>query len=113
MPHLRIRALSDSAVKSLSVSLPSELAKILNTAEDNFTIEKVATTFYRQGDVLSEEQADPMVEFLWFDRGPEVRDRAAKKVTDMVRPLCRSEFIAVVFYDLPKESYYENGNSFK
>lgn len=110
MPHLRIRALSDSAVKDLSLSLPQELAKILNTPEDNFTIEKIATTFYRQGQVVTE--ADPMVEFLWFERGVEVRDAAAKKVTELVRPHTKSEFIAVVFVDLPKESYYENGVKF-
>jgi len=110
MPHLRIRALSDSAVKALSVSLPSELAKILNTPEDNFTVEKISTTFYRGGEVFAE--ADPMVEFLWFDRGLEVRDAAAKKVTDLVGLYTKSEFITVVFTDLPKDSYYEYGKHF-
>lgn len=112
MPHLRIRALSDSAVKDLSLSLPQELAKILNTPEDNFTVEKVATTFYRGGEVFADGQADPMVEFLWFERGVEVRDAAAKKVTELVQKHTKSEFIAVVFVDLPKESYYENGVKF-
>lgn len=112
MPHLRIRALSDSAVAALSVSLPSELAKILNTTEDNFTIEKITTTFYRGGEVVVEGQADPMIEFLWFDRGAEIRDTAAKKVTELVRPLTKSEYIAVVFQSLPKDNYYENGVPF-
>lgn len=110
MPHLRIRALSDAAVKDLSVSLPQELSKILNTSEDNFTVEKIATTFYRGGQVVTE--ADPMIEFLWFERGVEVRDAAAKKVTELVQKHTKSEFIAVVFVDLPKESYYENGVKF-
>jgi phenylpyruvate tautomerase PptA (4-oxalocrotonate tautomerase family) len=110
MPHLRIRALSDSAMKDLSLSLPQELAKILNTPEDNFTIEKIATTFYHQGQAVLE--ADPMIEFLWFERGVEVRDAAAQKVTELVRAHKKSEFITVVFVDLPKESYYENGVKF-
>lgn len=112
MPHLRFRALSESAVQELSVSLPPELAKILNTPEDNFTVEKIATTFYRQGRAILDAQADPMIEFLWFDRGAEVRDGAAKKVTELVRPHTKSEYIAVVFHSLSKDHYYENGTHF-
>lgn len=112
MPHLRIRALSESAVKDLSRTLPKELSKILNTSEDNFTVEKVATTFYRNGESVAEGQGDPMIEFLWFERGVDVRDAAAKKVTELVRPHTKSEYIAVVFFNLPKDQYYENGEKF-
>lgn len=112
MPHLRIRSLSEAAVKALSVTLPQELSKILNTPEDNFSIEKIATTFYRSGEAVSDEQTDPMVEFLWFDRGIEIRTAAAKKVTDLVKPHTRSEYIAVVFTDIAKDYYYENGKHF-
>ena len=112
MPHLRIRALSESAIKDLSVVLPKELAKVLNTPEDNFTVEKIATTFYRNGEVVADGQADPMVEFLWFERGAEVREAAAKKVTELVRAHTKSEYIAVVFVNIPKDNYYENGVSF-
>lgn len=112
MPHLRIRSLSESAMKDLSRSLPKELAAVLGTSEDNFTIEKVATTYYRQGEVLSESEADPMVEFLWFDRGDEARKVAAKKVTELVSAYTRSEYIAVVFVALPKNHYFENGEHF-
>lgn len=112
MPHLRIRSLSDAAVRDLSVSLPQELAKILSTPEDNFTVEKIATTFYRGGQALPDGQGDPMVEFLWFERGTEIRDAAAQKVTELVRPHTVSEYIAVVFTDLPKHHYYENGIKF-
>jgi phenylpyruvate tautomerase PptA (4-oxalocrotonate tautomerase family) len=112
MPHLRIRALKESAVQELSVSLPQELSKILNTAEDNFTIERIGTTFYRNGTVVAENEADPMLEFLWFDRGAEVRKLAAQKVTELIRPHTKSEYISVVFIDIPKENYFENGVSF-
>lgn len=112
MPHLRIRSLNETAVKALSVTLPRELSKILNTPEDNFTVEKIATTFYRQGTAITEEQGDPMIEFLWFERGAEVRDAAAKKVTGLVRGHTASEYIAVVFINIPKDNYFENGKSF-
>lgn len=108
MPHLRIRGLSDSAVKELSRSLPKELAKVLNTAEDNFTVEKIMTTFYQNGEAVKEELAEPMIEFLWFDRGLEVRKAAAKKVTELVQAHTQSKFIAVVFVSLPKDHYFEN-----
>lgn len=112
MPHLRIRALQESAVQELSITLPKELSQILNTPEDNFTVEKIATHFYRHGKALSDVEGDPMIEFLWFDRGPEVRASAAKKVTELVRAYTKSEYISVVFIDLPKENYFENGISF-
>lgn len=112
MPHLRIRSLSDAAVKSLSVTLPKELSKILNTPEDNFTVEKIATTYYRNGEAVSENQTDPMVEFLWFDRGSEARSAAAEKVTELVKQHSPSEYIAVVFIAIPKDHYFENGCHF-
>lgn len=112
MPHLRIRGLSNSSVAALSISLPPDLSKILNTPEDNFTVEKVETTFYRSGKAVAEDLVDPMVEFLWFERGAEVRDAAAKKVTELVRLHTKSEYIAVVFINLPKDCYYENGANF-
>lgn len=112
MPHLRLRSLSDEAVMALSISLPQELAKVLNTSEDHFTVEKVVTTFYRQGAAVPDGQGDPMVECQWFDRGVNVRDAAAKKVTELVKAYTKSEYIAVVFIDLPKDSYYENGVHF-
>lgn len=112
MPHLRIRALSETAVKALSVTLPQELSKVLNTPVDNFTVEKIATTFYRGGTEISDSEADPMVEFLWFERGPEAREAAAKKVTELVKPHTKSEYIAVVFTNIPKDNYFENGKHF-
>lgn len=112
MPHLRIRALNDSAIKALSMTLPKEMAKILNTPEDNFTVEKIPTTFYRKGEIMSEAQADPMIEIFWFDRGLDIRDEAAKKVTELVRQYSDSQYIAVVFVNCPKDNYYENGVHF-
>lgn len=112
MPHIRIRALSESAIKELSIFLPKELAKILHTPEDNFTVEKIATIFYRGGEVISDGQGDPMIDFLWFDRGTEIRDKAAQKITELVQQYTASKFIAVVFTNIEKDHYYENGMNF-
>lgn len=112
MPHIRIRAMTESQVKSLSQVLPQELSKLMNTPEDNFTVEKIPTVFYRAGAVVPDGEADPMIEIYWFDRGAEMKSAAAQKVTELVRGVSKSEYIAVVFFDLPKTNYFENGTHF-
>ena len=109
MPHIRIRAMSDSDVKHLSSKLPAELAKVLNTTADSFTVEKVATEFYFNGSVV---QGDPMIEVLWFDRGQELKMACATKITELARQHTTAEYLAVIFIDLAKNSYFENGQHF-
>ncbi|MES2800939.1 MAG: DUF1904 family protein [Bdellovibrionota bacterium] len=112
MPHIRIRAMHDSDVKKLSLVLPGELSLVMHTPEDNFTVEKIASVFYRAGEILPDGKGDPMVEIHWFDRGAEVKAAVAKKITEVVRNFSKSEYIAVVFFDLPKTNYFENGSHF-
>lgn len=109
MPHIRIRGLSESAVQKISQILPQTLAPAMETTEDNFSVERVTTVFYKDGRVT---EGDPMVEVHWFGRGQGVQDRCAQLITTALQPLTKSEFIAVVFIDLPKENYYENGQHF-
>lgn len=109
MPHIRIRALDESTVQKLSVELPPELAQILQTPIDNFSVEKIATEFYKNG---VRTEGDPMIEVFWFDRGQEMKNKCAKKITEMVQKHSKAGYIAVVFTALPKESYFENGEHF-
>lgn len=109
MPHIRIRAIPEVTVEKLSAELPRELALLMQTSIDNFTVEKVATHFYKDG---AKTEGDPMIEILWFDRGQEVKNQCAKKTTEIVRKHLNAEYIAVVFTALPKESYFENGEHF-
>lgn len=112
MPHIRIRAMTDSDIKTLSQVLPKELSLLMNTPEDNFTVEKIPTVFYRAGAIVPDGQSDPMIEIHWFDRGPEMKSTAAKKVTELVRGITKAEYITVLFFDLPKTNYFENGTHF-
>lgn len=112
MPHIRIRAMTDSDVNSLSRVLPKELSQIMNTPEENFTVEKINSTFYRDGVIVPDGMGDPMVEVHWFDRGAEMKSVTAKKITELVRRHSKSEYIAIVFFDLPKTDYFENGEHF-
>lgn len=109
MPHIRIRALDETAVASLSKSLAKTLAPMMNTSEDNLTFERLETKFFRDG-VATE--GDPMIEVAWFDRGQETKDACAMKITELVRPLTSSEYVAVVFTAIAKTDYYENGSHF-
>lgn len=109
MPHIRIRALNENTVKALSSELPKELALILNTPIDNFSVEKVHTEFYKDGIRVD---GDPMIEVFWFDRGQKVQDECAQKITELVAQHFKVDYISVVFTNLPKESYYENGKHF-
>jgi phenylpyruvate tautomerase PptA (4-oxalocrotonate tautomerase family) len=61
---------------------------------------------------VPEDQGDPMVEVHWFDRGSEMKAQVAKKLTQVVQKYSKSEYIAVVFFDLPKTNYFENGQHF-
>lgn len=62
--------------------------------------------------VVPDGGGDPMIEIHWFDRGQEMKATTAKKITEQVRGLTNSEYIAVVFFDLPKSDYFENGSHF-
>ena len=109
MPHIRIRSLNEAAVRNLSRELPQELASVMQTSVDNFSIELVATTFFKDGKRV---EGDPMIEVLWFERGQEIRDKSANIITELVRKQTPAEYISVVFSALAQESYYENGSHF-
>lgn len=109
MPHIRIRSLSETAVQNLSLELPKELSTLMQTTIDNFSVELVATKFFKVGQLA---EGDPMVEVLWFDRGQEIQNQSALKITEVVQKQTRAEYISVVFTALSKENYYENGQHF-
>lgn len=109
MPHIRIRAVKKDHVCQLSQSLAPELAQVMNTAEDNFTFEFIATEFFSQGQPSA---SYPFVEVLWFARSQEVQDASARIITAKVKALTGVEDVVVVFQVLEKSSYYENGQHF-
>ncbi len=109
MPHIRIRSLNEAAAKKLSQELPVALAPIMETTVDNFSVELVATTFFKDGVKVD---GDPMVEVLWFERAQAVKQVSAQKITELVRLQTNSEYVSVVFLALPKLDYFENGQPF-
>lgn len=109
MPHIRIRALTKEQVQTLSQTLAKELAPLMSTTEDNFSIERVETEFFANGKSV---EGDPTIEVAWFDRGQDVQDQSAKLITSKVSELSKSTSICIIFTALPKSAYYENGGHF-
>jgi hypothetical protein len=112
MPHIRFRAVKEDHVEKLSALLCKDLAKAMETSEDNFTFELVATQFFAQGKKV---ESYPFVEVLWFARSQEIQNLSAKIITEKVKAieaLAAYEDVIVVFQALPKTSYYENGEHF-
>lgn len=109
MPHIRLRGLSTENVIQLNVPLVKELSQIIGTPEEHFTFEHVQTNFFEQGKVT---KGYPYIEMLWFFRNQEIQDACAKIITSRVKGLIPDQDVAVVFTELSKTGYYENGKHF-
>ncbi len=110
MPHIRMRSMTEDHVAKLSHVLTKELAAAANTDEDNFTFELIGTKFFTQGKTT---KSFPFIEVLWFPRSQENKNACARIITDHIKELVgKEEDVVVVFTELTKESYYENGKHF-
>lgn len=109
MPHLHFKCISENHVKSLSQTLPKELATAMETSEDNFSFESVPHKFFSAGKVT---ESYPYVEVHWFERSQDCKIKSAKIITDQVRKLTSAEDVVVVYVPLAKNDYFENGKSF-
>jgi hypothetical protein len=110
MPHLRVRGLSFEILESVGDLLVESLAEMTNTPNSHFTLEFQAITYLAVGGA---SPAYPFFEILWFDRGEETKRKIAAFIDELVRPLIPvGQDVTVLFYDLDKSHYYENGEHF-
>lgn len=109
MPHLRFRSISKVTVQSLSLTLPPELAPLMQTSEDNFTFEWLEGQFYSHGQPTL---GDPFIEVWWFERSEVIREQAAQIITAKIKALLPDRDVVVVFLALAPSHYYENGVHF-
>lgn len=109
MPHIRLRGLSAENVQKLSQTLAAELAPILETTIDNFTLELVATQFFERGHA---HPGYPFCEVWWFERSEPHRQRCAEWLTQEIRKITNASDVAVVFFPIEKSNYFENGAQF-
>ena len=109
MPHLRFRAITKENVQSLTENLAEILAILTASPIDNFTFEHVPTTFFKSG---KEDRSFPFVEVLWFERPEATKQKVAEHLTTKIKQMTAAEDVVVVFFDLPKSNYFENGTHF-
>lgn len=109
MPHIRLRSMTHEQAQNLSQTAVPELARLVQSPEDHFTVELIATTHFRQGQLAT---AAPFVEVLWFARAQDLQNQAAELLTEKIRALTQAEDIVVVFHELKRNAYYENGQHF-
>ena len=110
MPHVRIRGVQKNQVMMISKELIDSLSELVSCPRDHFTLEHITSTFIVDG---TEDAGYPFIEMHWFDRGPEIQDKVATSLTQMIRRVTSDTTdIAVVFHKLIERDYYENGEHF-
>ncbi|MBY4678936.1 DUF1904 domain-containing protein [Marinobacterium arenosum] len=108
MPQIRLRGVDADKARQGSTELVDQLAKLLDTPRDYFTIEVVNSTFIADGEFSA---GYPFVEVLWFDRGLEAQDRCAELITRYLQQLGYAD-VDLWFTRLDGRNYYENGQHF-
>ncbi|WP_027308999.1 DUF1904 domain-containing protein [Caloramator sp. ALD01] len=109
MPHLRFKGVEKETVKTISKDLVDNLQEIIGCPRDYFVLEVVNSDFIFDGE---EVKMYPFIEVAWFDRGSEVQDKVAKKITEKVKDATGAETVDVVFVKYKENRYYENGEHF-
>ena len=110
MPHLRFRGIEREALMQLSGPLVEQLSALTGAPVAHFTIERVQTEFIISGEAVA---GYPFVELMWFDRGQEVQDAAARLITSAVKAqLGEAQDVAVVVLPLTRSGYYDNGQHY-
>ncbi|WP_055666953.1 DUF1904 domain-containing protein [Desnuesiella massiliensis] len=108
MPALKFKGIEVEKLRFASKELIDELEQLLQCPRSYFTLEVIQSIFVRDGELV---KGSPVVEVAWFDRGQETQDEAAKVITKHVNAMGYKE-VDVIFMNLEKNKYYENGEHF-
>lgn len=108
MPALKLKAIDAKKALTISKELIDELQELIQCPRDYFSIEVTQSKFIMDGKFVGGPQT---VDVLWFDRGQEVQDKAAKIITKHINSIGYKS-VDVVFHTLDKMKYYENGEHF-
>ena len=107
MPMLKFKGIPKEEILKKSTALTNELMEAIKCPRETLTIELLDTVFIADGkEVLS----PTIVEVFWFSRSQEVQDEVAKIITKYFRD--DRVFLDVIFFELERNSYYENGTHF-
>lgn len=108
MPHLNFKNIERNKVKQLCNDLTAQLAKVIECPEDWITFNHIDSQTFVQG-VENDEIVFVNVE--WFPRTQEVQDKVASIIHNGATGTGAKE-VVIIFHDLKKESYYEEGQHF-
>lgn len=108
MPALKFKAIGAEKIRVISKKLIDELQELFKCPRSYFSLEISQSIYIKDGDFVP---GSPVVEVAWFDRGQEVQDKAAKIITRYINSIGINE-VDVIFIELNKNSYYENGDHF-
>lgn len=108
MPALKFKGIEVEKLCFVSKKLVDELEELLQCPRSYFTLEVAQSIFVKDGELV---KGSPVVEVAWFDRGQETQDEAAKIITKYVNVMEYKE-VDVIFLNLEKSRYYENGEHF-
>jgi hypothetical protein len=108
VPQLILHAYDTNDVCKNSQTLLEALADVMDTPIDWFTIEVMSSQFVFGNQVI---KGAPKIEVLWFERGQEVQDKAAKLIDDWSKALGYAD-LEMWFTPLDKSRYYENGEHY-
>lgn len=108
MPVLKLKAVNEKKALAISKELIDELQELIQCPRDYFSIEVTQSKFVMDGKFVG---GSPMVDVFWFDRGQEVQDKAAKIITKYIQSVGYKS-VDVIFHNLDKMKYYENGEHF-
>ncbi len=117
MPNFKISGLDVPKVKKMSSLLSKELANVIECPVDWVTF---STDCLSNGNIFCDGKLLEDTVFIhveWFDRGRDVKNKVAKIITEGIMDKRQTEFskietVDIIFVDLDKSNYYENGEHF-
>lgn len=111
MPRIIFKNIDKNTVKELSQELIDSLAAIIDCPSDWITFEHIENTVYFSGKDITLENI--YVEISWFKRTQETQNRLASFIHDALKlKLNDGRDITIIFYELIKENYFENGKHY-
>lgn len=108
MPQLTIRGIEPGQVQAVVAELVEDLAKIMDSPTDYFTIDCISTISFENGHLAP---TFPFVQVGWFDRGQHIQDLSAKAI-DRHFKSAGIEALEVVFIPFIENNYYSGGQHY-
>lgn len=108
MPILKFKAIEIEKLCIISKKLIDELEELIQCPRDYFNLSIDRSVYVKDGEIV---KGEAVVEVSWFDRGQDIKDKAAKIITKYANSVGYKN-VDVIFYALDKSNYYENGEHF-